>query len=408
MAPKTHSKFGASKMSRILACPGSVALEEKFPDKKGADAQTGSVAHRVAEKALLNKCSTDVFIGKDVLMEDGSIGFCDEEMAKAVQVYVDEVRRWEAELPGAVVAAEIEGSLEWIDKDCWGTNDVAIRQTFGTLVVLDYKHGAGVPVDVLKEDGSVNPQLMQYALQALGKPPKSKVENYETVIVGIVQPRSFHPDGPVRYAPAMAPEQIREWGDTVLKPGIKAAKKRNAPLHAGDQCRFCKAAQGCPEIHRQANAAALDAFGPGDEPQPLDPVVMTPEQIAKVLKYEKLLGDWVKSVKERAFAMAAGGEEIPGFKLVKKKTHRKWKRPTAEIQSMLLQLGIDQDAILTKRDLLSPAQIEKVLKTAKVSIPIDELTEAPDCGCLAPVTDKRLPWTPKDAASMFEEIESEE
>lgn len=407
MAIRAHSKFGASKMGRILACPGSASLEGKFPDQTNDAARVGSGAHRVGESCLLSGRNAADHIGTQKLLEDGFSVPVDEEMAKAVQVYLNEVRQWQQKLGGSILEVEKEGTLEWIDKDVWGTNDVSIRQFMGTLVVIDYKHGAGVPVDVLKDGGEVNPQLMQYALQALGAPPKTGVENYEEVIVGIVQPRSFHPDGPIRYAPPMDPADVRAWGEKILKPGVKAAKKRNAPLHAGSHCRFCRAAQGCPEIHKQATDAAVEVFqGDIEAGKPLDPIVMTPDQISRVLGYEKILKEWLKSVESRAFHMLAAGETIPGFKLVQKKTHRKWVNP-GDVRALLAAAQVDDDLILTERVLRTPAQIEKVAKDLGLSMDVNSMTTKPVAASIAPLSDKRSAFVPGNAGDLFDEIEEE-
>jgi hypothetical protein len=55
MAPrsKQHSPIEAGNAKRWMNCPGSVALESKFPASESFYATEGSGAHRLAEKCLL-------------------------------------------------------------------------------------------------------------------------------------------------------------------------------------------------------------------------------------------------------------------------------------------------------------------------------------------------------------------
>jgi len=404
-----HAKFGASKAHRFLACPGSIRMEAKFPDQQGPDARMGTLAHRVCEKALKNGNDALDYLGKEVLLEDGSFGIPDQEMVEACQIFVDEVRALEGQLPGSKVESERHGLLEWLDKDVGGTTDATVRQPFGTLVILDYKHGKGVPVDVVEDDGTVNAQTMIYALAGLGPLPKSGVETFEEVVVGIIQPRSFHPDGPIRYAAPMTPEQIREWGDKVLMPGVKAAKKSNAPLAAGDHCRFCKAAQGCPEIQKQAMSVAQEAFADTDNPETTitDPAALTVDQISRVLGLQKLLKGWLKAVESRALHLLAAGESVPGFKLVAKKTHRKWTNP-ATVQAVLEMGDIDPDLYMSAPTIKTVAQVEKALEKAKIELDLSDLIYKPQGAAIALVTDKRSAFVPASADQMFDTIEDGE
>lgn len=401
-----HSKYAASKAHRFLACPGSVRLEAKFPDSQGPDAKLGTGAHRVNEKALLNGNNAKDYLGRDVLLEDGSPFIPDQDTVESCQVFLDEVRSWKEKLPGSVIEPERHGTLDWLDKEIGGTTDATIRQPFGTLVILDYKHGKGVPVDVVEDDGSVNAQTMVYALAGLGAPSSSGVEMFEEIIVGIVQPRSFHPDGPIRYAPPMTPEQVREWGNNVLMPAVKAAKKKNAPLSAGDHCRFCKAAQGCPEIQKQAMSVAQEAFEDVDNPvTPTDPMMLTTEQIGKVLGLEKLLKGWLKAVESRALHLLASGESIPGFKLVQKKTHRKWTNP-ATVRAVLEMGEVDSSLYMTEPTINTPAQVEKALEKAKVELDLSEMIYKPKAAAIAPVNDKRAAFVPAPG-DMFDAVDTD-
>src|SRR3990172_165835 len=119
---KLHSKFGASKSERWLNCPGSVSLEERFPESSSVYADEGSAAHRLAEKALISNQDVSAYAGTKVLMESGFSYDVSAEMIAAVSIYVQEVKRVLAELPKSVLNVETPFHLKWIHKDLWGTN----------------------------------------------------------------------------------------------------------------------------------------------------------------------------------------------------------------------------------------------------------------------------------------------
>lgn len=61
-----HAKFSPSKMQRIIACPGSVALESAIPDSRSEYADEGTVAHHIAALCLKSKnLDASVFVGRE-------------------------------------------------------------------------------------------------------------------------------------------------------------------------------------------------------------------------------------------------------------------------------------------------------------------------------------------------------
>ena len=47
--PDEHARLSASASHRWLMCPGSLLLEEKYPDTTSEYAKEGTLAHAVAE-----------------------------------------------------------------------------------------------------------------------------------------------------------------------------------------------------------------------------------------------------------------------------------------------------------------------------------------------------------------------
>ena len=210
-----HSRIGASSSERWMACPKSPAMSDGVTRKSSEYAMEGTAAHSVAEHFLNmwvkdgDKPKAYPSLFAKVTVEDKTFEVTDE-MADAVQVYLDTIYA-DAELFGQEkILIEHRFALPKIHPDLYGTNDCCLYTETQSVIVYDYKHGAGKVVDAVE-----NPQLMIYALGALNEFPDAT-----TVEMVIVQPRAKHPDGPVRRY-TMGVDDLKAWGDEVLKPAAE-------------------------------------------------------------------------------------------------------------------------------------------------------------------------------------------
>ena len=274
----------------------------------------------------------------------------DDELLEAVKVYVDFISSGR-EKPGAVVMIEHRFDLSDVSNSIWGplfgTADAVIYYPKEKrLQVVDLKLGAGIPVNV-----TWNKQLMVYGLGAalsLGKP-------IEVVELTIVQPRCFHPDGPIRTFTLSAVELLEFKADLV--DAIRATEQPNAPLATGSHCQFCPAAVFCPKRHEEAQALAVLDFS-----EPVAAEAVTPEKVGELLSKVDLIRSWCNALENHAFEMAMRGVAVPGFKLVEKRQNRKWKEPEALAEFLQKKLKYNRDQIFEPAKLKSPAQMEKLLK----------------------------------------------
>ena len=252
----------------------------------------------------------------------------------------------------------------------FGTADAVIyKRNTKTLVVVDYKHGQGIPVEVEN-----NPQLQYYALGAL----LSFNEPCETVESVIVQPRCQHPDGPIRKW-SQPSFKLLDFSADLVK-FAEATEKPDAPLVPGGHCHFCPAAGMCPSVHSKALALAQTEFG---ENLPYDP-----KTLAEILHWIPTLKAWCNSVNEFAYHEAIKGYIPPGFKLVEKRATRKWRSEIAAEAFLSEKLGPLSDQIF-KKTLVSPAQAEKLLLSSERQ-ELEPLVVAESSGTtLVPETDKR-------------------
>ena len=393
MPPVFHSKVGASSCERWWNCPGSNALMAKLPPAAPSKfAAEGTAAHELCEKVLTNKiahgCKWDAtsMIGESIEADDFVFKVTDE-MADAVNLYVDtileDIKRigctiensirknpttglpnaWEAldkatrEKPYQPwTNIEKDFQLTDVDSDARGTNDASIFVPDETLIVYDFKYGAGIPVEAVE-----NKQMLYYAIGAAG----DKLMSFKNIELVIVQPRANHSNGPVRRW-VTTPEYVAQFKEE-LKQRIAETRNPNANTCAGKWCRFCTAKLICPAMRDKSyELAKIDFQKPVSENRIKAPQELTEEELKLFLDNAELLENYIKEVKTYAEKLLESGKTIEGYKLVKStKTHRKWNDTDENIASMLeLELGADYDSLFTKT-LKTPAQVEKMIKGSK-------------------------------------------
>lgn len=364
MTNSGHSKLGASSYYRWKACPGSVVACKDIVSESSIYAEEGTLAHTIAAELL----SGEVSQNKDT----------DQDMFDAINVYVDHVQNLRADNP-SFEAVEQKLNLAEYHPELYGTADyVCYFKDTKTLHVVDYKHGAGIPVEV---DNS--PQLMYYGLGALhmNKFP------IERIVLTIVQPRCYHHSGPIR-SWETDPITMLDFASDLIDDAV-ATENPNAPLHSGDHCRFCPAQPTCPEAQKTALIAKTAGFTNVEE--------FDTERLSKALTLVPQIKAWCKAVDEFAYKQASLGYNIPGFKLVDKRSTRSWVdgfKPTMAIF----------DISWYDEKLKSPAQVEKLIPKDKKALLDKYIVKESSGKTLVPCTDDRAP-VKGHIESMFSEIE---
>lgn len=351
---RAHATLGASSASRWMACPASVRLSEGIISPTSKYAEEGTAAHELAEKTLRSEtklCSQ--------FLEEEINGFeVDEEMADAVQVYVDAVL---AEAEGNQLFIEQRFNLAKLNppSPMFGTADAVIwNEKERLLSVMDLKFGIGVPVKVER-----SPQLSYYALGAMLAMEEHGIYP-ERIRMVIVQPRHEHRDGPVRSFEIDSYTLRAEWAQDLIEAANRTLEP-DAEIVAGDHCKFCPAQAVCPLLHAQALEAVQQEFDVAEFAPP-PPETLTEAQIVDILNKSKQFESWLASVKSFAKAKAERGEAIPGYKLVLGRATRFWPDP-AETVEALKNMGLSEEEIWKKK-LISPKQAEDRLGKAKREI----------------------------------------
>lgn len=344
-----HAKLSPSAAERWMTCPGSIVLSEGMPEKSSEFAEEGTCAHALGEACLLDELPTAAFVGLPFEYDDHGTKksvVMTQEMADAVQVYVDDVNATMDANEGAVL--HIEQRVH-VNEQVHGTADTTIwAPVHAELFVKDYKHGAGVAVEV---DGNL--QLKIYALAALleFKYPA------RTVTATIVQPRCPHSDGPVRsvtydvvdlldfHADLLdAVERVKQAG---FVDATQVSSKFLAYLKPSEKgCRWCLAAPKCPALKNKAQTLAKQVFAPS---LPYDP-----KALAETLDFLPILEGWIKNTREFAYSEAERGHDVPNWKLVEKRATRKWKLEPSVVAARLCE----GSATLTTADLYSEPELK--------------------------------------------------
>ena len=375
-----HVRLGGSKAHRWLACPASPRLEELAgPDEAGPHAREGTAAHLLGELCLTENRDPADLIGQFLAVDDEGTIEVTADMAEAVEVYVKWGRNIIENKGDGHVYLERSFNMDALNppEEMRGSADfVALLPAVRTLVVGDYKHGRGHVVEV-----KGNKQTRYYALGALLSLPPEEVKGLDRVQMTIVQPRAFHPDGPIR-SETVGLEEILDYAEDILQ-AAKAAQEASAQPVPGDHCLFCRAASSCPAKAERALAVARDEFTaellPPVETLPVETVAAMVAQIEPKLE---LVESWLKAAKKSLQEKLEAGDSVPGFKLVAKRATRIWSNPEKVKQWALLDAGLKESDVYTTPELISPAQMEKLV--GKKNLPA-ELTSSVSSGyTLAP------------------------
>ncbi len=377
---KDHAVFGASGSERWLNCPASIKLSENAPpQRESAYATEGTEAHACLEFLLKNRTKDNTL----TMAIKAARGLYPLDMmahcCEAANWILDQVTEHDEFL----CETKVDASPFTRDGE-FGTVDSAIVREFGRLTVIDFKYGAGIVRNPAGDDGKGDSQLAYYALGI----SHMYDHNFTDVELVVIQPRAYSEDGETIRSHVLTIEELLEWGKE-FKRGVNRAQGPSPALQSGKWCRFCPAAPLCPELKdkalRDAQIAFSDAGGVESVPEPKQ---IQLAHLSTILAATYRLEDWIEKVRDHAVHVLEHGEEIAGFKLVQKRSPRRW------IDFEKTQIGavklFGNDA-LTEPKLLSPAQLEKVFKSnAKLPVWIKSHTTDESSGTtLVSDSDKR-------------------
>lgn len=351
---RAHAQLGASSAYRWWACPGSINLINQLgvEDEPTIYAREGTAAHELAHLCLIKGQDAIEYIDREI---DGFL--VDDEMATAVQVYLDKCREYSSN-PEWECLTEKKFSLKVLNPPApmFGTADfVAINKRTGEIVVIDLKYGKGIVVEA-----KGNPQLKYYALGVICALNNEVL--IRKIIAFIVQPRAT--GNPIK-SDEYTPEDLVTWGRELLDHA-RATIPVDAPRAAGIHCRFCGASGRCEAQAEAAFASAQVEFtaevreGEILPPERLPQIrTLTPQQLGAMKRNFPVLRSFMDAVDETLSTLIENGEKESGWKLVQDEGNRRWidEENVAGKLTSVLGLGNDQTH---ETKLISPATAEKL------------------------------------------------
>jgi len=320
-----------------------------------------------------------------------------EEMEEAVFLYITTIEGFlNAAVDPSLRVESMVRPLPGHGDSVFGTADAIVTDKVGGEVwVIDFKYGKGVKVTAPH-----NTQAMFYAAGALELESQDHAWNADDrVHVVIVQPRVEFADGTSISHWTTTASEILEWSRVDLQVAVDASRDEDRKEYkAGSYCKWCPAAALCPLLQAQALETAQEAFAddlvelPYADAGTVELILPNGDDdpaLSEALKIAAVLENWTKKVREMADSRQRVGGQIPGFKMVRKRTNRRWINEEETMKMIRSVCGGDpeEQARAFVRKMKSPTQMEKAGFDKDT---IDALTEKPEGGLtLVPDTDPR-------------------
>ena len=338
MKLEAHSPLGASAAARFMMCAGSVTQSYGVYDEDSEYSELGTAAHYLAADAL--KKGYDAWERVGYELPGGLV--VDENMSDAVQEYVVAVREAHPDRNQGNFFVEHRFHCPTLHDYFYGIGDtIYLDIPERHLHIWDYKHGAGIIVEV-----PWNEQTMYYGCGALES--FDLWDSVDKITLHIAQPRGWHPAGNIREW-TITVSDLWNWLYDVLIPAMDVAMVSRDTI-VGPHCRFCPARRrACPAMMdnwtklqemlamiKKDSARKLTAKEQG--------VFLDAYDVAKIAQ---------KPIAKDAFDIINKGGKVPGRKIVSAIAFRQFKKGSERA----LEKKFGEEAFEPKK-LRSPAQIE--------------------------------------------------
>lgn len=342
----THAEYSPSKLSRIIACPGSVSLTRdrvRFVNEE----QSSQYA---AEGELMHLYMSQVVQTNDkgvTLDRKPLLAIPKAEYKNACLEAFDYVYKWAEGSSKAYVETrvEIKGSV------VSGTADlVIVDNKLKTIHVMDYKFGANVFVSA--QD---NAQLMAYTLGALDT---LNLDTTYDIFMHIIQPRMDNLD-----SVQISYDRLLQWKHEALLPAIANAESEDPSFRPSESaCRWCLVKAICKAKFAVVQEAASEVFKMYKATD--SRAYISEDEVAKFYSNAAILKSHIKAVEDYIMAELLRGGKVPGYKIVHGRGNRKWVDEALAAKYICETYGLDPEDIFVT-EFRSPAQIEKLDRALK-------------------------------------------
>lgn len=326
-------------------CHGYVSLTHGLLDESEDEDNTvredGTACHWLAHQAsqgLMVPAGRQAPNGREIT----------EEMHDAVAVYFDAVAAW-----GVPAWFELQVVCKRIHDYCGGTLDVgAYDPATNTIFVGDLKFGFRF-VDVMN-----NPQLLCYVV---GLQHRLGILSDVGVMVEflIVQPRSYHRDGPVRRWRVSLVELRAQINHLSNAAHMALAANPVCTINAG--CNRCAGRARC----ETAQAAALGVMEDSYAATPHDlPFGAAEDELRRLQAARDIIEARVTGLEQQVMHGMRRGAASRYYAMESTTGRKVWK---PEAEQTVINLATLYGVSITKDKLITPTQAEKLLPAATIA-----------------------------------------
>ena len=354
-----HLTYGGSTAARTLACPGWVKKSEGIPRRPaGQAAIDGSMHHEVQEKCQRDDFTPGECLGLSYREGDVIRIFTANDLPlseiahAATQRLLDELD---------IDEIEVEPFVQLEPGVAGGSIDLLGLSADGeTLLVLDYKFGrVAVPV-------AENKQLKFYTIAAeFDAKTKDMFKKIERVVFAVIQPQSSH--------------DALTW--TWENPDFAAFEKEvrgamaSDTVTPGSHCHWCPAAPYCAE--KRGAVMGTNLLGKDLQKN----LQASADMVTEV-------ENWLKAVREELYLQASRGVSVAGWKIVNKRPTRKWIDHIDAMKALMKTKKLTKKE-LNKTTMLTPAQVEKLVKSKDINIDLSTFIISESSGTTLATADSK-------------------
>jgi hypothetical protein len=317
-----HAVIAPSSLGAIVQCPAYVRMVAPYADAPRTPEQLeGDAGHWVALQAI----TTGEILPVGAMTPQGLP--VDYEMAGGARLW--------AETLGGYGIAELPIACPSIHPtQCWGTPDWRRYDPIeGVIRVADYKFGHRF-VEVFECW-----QLIAYLSGVLDEMNATGLQDqhlrFEAIIV---QPRSYHRDGPVRRWTGMASD-LRGLIN-IAAMAAEEALKANAPARTGPACLDCDARHECRALQEAALNYADSHVVTGNTVTALPPDALGAE-LALLQHIAKMVDARVTGLQQQAVSLLSSGQRVPGYSLMEQRAREAWLEDPSTVAATAEVLGFN-------------------------------------------------------------------